>query len=153
MVNRSTKTMANAKKQNAVNVITKLVAGVVKVANSFMESGKLALPYKEEWEKVKEGKSEAEIAEMVSVLVEGSEKALGIVKGDDSPENAVKRAALSRSLLAIGIQRRASAPKGEPVDEKHIQAMLTLAAKLEKTDARQRKLVRAVYDRLLKASK
>jgi hypothetical protein len=136
-----------------VNAMTNIAIGIIKVANSYLDSGKLALPYKEQWEKEIEGKTEAQISEMASVLVEGSEKALGIVKGDKSPENAVKRAALSKALLAIGIQRRASAPKGEPVEEKHIQAMLTLAAKLEKTDARQRKLVRAVYDRLLKATK
>ena len=146
--------MKTKQKNNAVvNPLASITAGVVKVAETIIGITKSALPFKEQWAAMSKDRTPEEVKDMIAVIVEASEKTLGIVKGDDSPECAVKRAALSRALREIGIQRRSSAPKGEPVDEKNIQAMLTLAAKLEKTDARQRKLVRAVYDRLLKATK
>lgn len=152
MGNRSIKTMAQAKKK-VVNPLAAITAGVVKVAGEIINIAKSALPYKEKWEETCKGRSPEEVKEMVTIIVADAEKVMGIVKGDDSPECACKRAALSRSLREIGIERRKSAPKGEPIDEKKILSVLALVAKLEKEDARQRKLVRACYDRLLKPIK
>ena len=136
----------------ASNPLASLTAGVVKVAESILVSDKIALPVKEQWEAATKGKTPEEIKGMISVIDEAAKATMGIVKGDDTPETNVKRAALSRALKAIGITRRTGAPKGDQVKESHIQAVLTYVAKLEKDDKMQRKLVRAVYDRLLKSN-
>ena len=154
MGGRSTKTMATKPKTNEVTkFIDMMVDGIMGSWNSLVASETFEAKAKEIWTKATEAQDDKVIATLAKEIEKSATTALEIDKEKDEKMLARKRAKLSRILKRIGITRRASGTKGEPVDEKNIQATLAFIAKLEKTDARQRKLVRAVYDRLLKAGK
>ena len=154
MGGRSIETMAIKPKQNEVTkFIGMMVDGIKGSWNSLTASEAFEEKAKELWTKATEAKDQAVVASLAKEIEKSATTALEIDKEKDEKILARKRAKLSRILKRIGITRRASGTKGEPVDEKNIQATLAFIAKLEKTDARQRKLVRAVYDRLLKAGK
>ena len=153
MGNRSIKTMATKPKTNKVNPLAVITAGVVKVAEQFLTGDKLAIPVAATWAEQSKGKTPEQVKAMIEVIDEAAKATMGIVKGDDSPETAVKRAALSRALKAVGISRRGSSPKGEEVKEEAVQAVMAFVAKIETREPMQRRIIRAVYDRLLKAKK
>ena len=133
-----------------VMLVTKNVVGSFETltkAESFEATAK------EAWDKATEAKDADTIASLKDAIIKSATAALKIEEEKDEKLKARKRAKLSKILGRIGIQQRASAPKGPKPKEETIQALLDLVAKLEKTPELQKKAIRAAYDRLLKNDK